>query len=99
MVLLMAAPSGFFSSGQFALMTVYLPELFPTRLRGTAMSLVFDSSRSVSALGPLLAGRLVSFFWWHWNRCCSYIPHLYHRLDNHAVCRTRDQREIIASVI
>jgi len=26
------------------------------------MSLVFDSSRSVSALGPLLAGRLISSF-------------------------------------
>ena len=43
-------------------MTIYLPELFPTRVRGTAMSLVFDSSRSVSALSPLLTGRLVSAF-------------------------------------
>jgi MFS family permease len=60
--LAMSAASGFFSSGQFAWMTIYLPELFPTRVRGTAMSLVFDSSRSVSALGPLLAGRLVSSF-------------------------------------
>jgi len=61
-LLVMAAANGFFSSGQFAWMTIYLPELFPTRVRGTAMSLVFDSSRSVSALGPLLAGRLVSSF-------------------------------------
>jgi len=60
--LVMAAANGFFSSGQFAWMTIYLPELFPTRVRGTAMSLVFDSSRSISALGPLLAGRLVSSF-------------------------------------
>jgi MFS family permease len=61
-LLFMSAAGGFFSSGQFAWMTIYLPELFPTRVRGTAMSLVFDSSRSVSALGPLLAGRLISFF-------------------------------------
>jgi MFS family permease len=61
-LLFMIAAGGFFSSGQFAWMTIYLPELFPTRVRGTAMSLVFDSSRSVSALGPLLAGRLISFF-------------------------------------
>jgi hypothetical protein len=60
--LAMSAASGFFSSGQFAWMTIYLSELFPTRVRGTAMSPVFDSSRSVSALGPLLAGRLVSSF-------------------------------------
>jgi MFS family permease len=58
----MSVANGFFSSGQFAWMTIYLPELFPTRVRGRAMSLVFDSSRSVSALGPLLAGRWVSSF-------------------------------------
>jgi MFS family permease len=28
-----AAASGFFSTGQFAWMTIYLPELFPTRVR------------------------------------------------------------------
>jgi MFS family permease len=59
-LLVMSAASGFFSSGQFTWMTIYLPELFPTRARATAMSMVFDGSRSVSALGPLLAGRLVS---------------------------------------
>jgi MFS family permease len=61
-LLMMAAANGFFSSGQFAWMTIYLPELFPTRVRGTAMSLVFDSSRSIAGLGPLLAGWLISFF-------------------------------------
>jgi len=58
----MAGANGFFSSGQFAWMTIYLPELFPTRVRGTAMSLVFDSSRSVAGLGPLLAGWLIAIF-------------------------------------
>ena len=61
-VLVMAGANGFFSSGQFAWMTIYLPELFPTRVRGTAMSLVFDSSRSIAGLGPLLAGWLISLF-------------------------------------
>ena len=60
--LTMAAANGFFSTGQFAWMTIYLPELFPTRVRGTAMSLVFDSSRSIAGLGPLLAGWLISSF-------------------------------------
>ena len=35
-----------------------LPEVFPTAVRGSAISLVFDSSRYVAALGPLLAGWL-----------------------------------------
>ena len=60
--LTVAAANGFFCTGQFAWMTVYLPELFPTRVRGTAMSLVFDSSRSIAGLGPLLAGWLISLF-------------------------------------
>ena len=60
-LLIMAAANGFFGSGQFAWMTIYLPEMFPTRVRGTAMSLVFDTSRGVSVLCPLLAGWLISF--------------------------------------
>jgi len=31
----LAAANGFFSSGQFAWMTIYLPELFPTQVLGT----------------------------------------------------------------
>ena len=57
-----AAANGFFIGGQFSWMTIYLPELFPTRVRGSAISLVFDGSRSVAALGPLLAGWLASSF-------------------------------------
>ena len=61
-LLVMAVANGFFSNGQFAWMTIYLPELFPTRVRGSATSLVFDSSRSIAAVGPLLAGWLISSF-------------------------------------
>ena len=58
----MTAASGFFSGGQFAWVTVYLPELFPTRVRGSAICLVSNTSRIVAALGPLFAGWLVSSF-------------------------------------
>ena len=57
-----AAANGFFIGGQFSWMTIYLPELFPTRVRGSAISIVFDGSRTVAALGPLLAGWLASSF-------------------------------------
>jgi MFS family permease len=60
LLLTLVAASGFFLSGQFAWMTIYLPELFPTRVRGTAMSLVFDSSRFIAGMGPLLAGWLIA---------------------------------------
>src|SRR6266849_7349280 len=55
-LLVMAAANGFFSGGQFAWVTIYLPELFPTRVRGSAISLVCNSSRIVAGLGPILAG-------------------------------------------
>ena len=55
----MAAVNGFVSGGQFAWVTVYLPELC---IRGSAISLVCNSSRIVAGLGPLLTGWLVSFF-------------------------------------
>jgi MFS family permease len=58
-LLVTATLSGFFVNGQFAWMTIYLPELFPTRVRGSAISLVFDSSRAIAALGSLITGWLV----------------------------------------
>jgi MFS family permease len=57
--LVVAAVNGFFTAGQFAWMPVYLPELFPTAVRGSAISLVFDVTRYVAAAGPLVAGWLI----------------------------------------
>ena len=57
--LAVAAVNGFFTVGQFAWMPVYLPELFPTAVRGSAISLVFDVTRYLAAAGPLLAGWLI----------------------------------------
>jgi|SRR5215469_237853 len=61
-LLVMAAANGFFVAAQFAWMTIYLPELFPTPVRGSAISLVYDASRFLAALGPLLTGWLISSF-------------------------------------
>jgi MFS family permease len=58
----LSSRGGFFVSGQFAWMTIYLPELFPTHVRGTAMSSVFDTSRAIAVVAPLLAGWLVTRF-------------------------------------
>ena len=59
-MLFVAGIKGFFTLGQFSWMSVYLPELFPTAVRGTAISLVFNASRFVAALGPLFAGYLIA---------------------------------------
>ena len=64
------------SSGQFASMTIYLPELFPTRVRGTAISLVFDTSRGVSVIVSAV-GRLVDFFLGHIGAAGATISLIY----------------------
>ncbi len=59
-LLWVAAINGFFTAGQFSWMAIYLPELFPTAVRGSAISLVFNLSRYIAAFGPLLAGVLIA---------------------------------------
>ncbi len=41
---------------------LYLPELFPTRVRATAQGLAFNSGRVLAALGALYTGRLMQQF-------------------------------------
>ena len=61
-LLIAAAANGFFTTGQFSWLTIYLPELFPTSVRGSAISLVFESSRILASAGPLFGGWLISSF-------------------------------------
>ena len=58
-IVLSAMASGAFSLGQFVWMAIYPPELFPTAVRGTAVSMIFNFSRFLSSLGPLVAGALI----------------------------------------
>jgi MFS family permease len=50
---------GFFVFGVFSGHAVYLPELFPTHVRATAVSFCNGSGRVITSFGPLLAGLLV----------------------------------------
>ncbi len=58
--LAVAAVAGFFILGQFAWMPIYMPELFPTSGRATAISTVFNSARIAGALVTLGTGMLIS---------------------------------------
>jgi len=51
---------GFFVFGVFSGHAVYLPELFPTHVRATAVSFCNGSGRVITSFGPLLAGLLVA---------------------------------------
>src|SRR5262249_13704206 len=50
---------GFFSLGIWAWAPVWLPELYPTRMRATAVAFVFNAPRFISCVGPLIAGTLI----------------------------------------
>ena len=54
----MSAVMGFFQLGLFAGFAIYLPELFPTRLRSTGTSFCYNVGRFIAASGPLTLGRL-----------------------------------------
>jgi MFS family permease len=59
-VLFLTAVNGLFTLGQYSWMPVWLPEFFPTPIRATGVSFVFNAARFVAFLGPLFAGYLIT---------------------------------------
>jgi MFS family permease len=57
-ILWMAPLMGFFQLAVFAGFSIYLPELFPTRLRATGVSFCYNVGRYLAAFGPLTLGAL-----------------------------------------
>ena len=53
---------GFFGSGQLTWLSAWLPELYPTRMRATAVGFIFNGPRLIAAAGTLLAGNLIVRF-------------------------------------
>ena len=58
--LYMYFPIGVTVFGVFGSFTYYLPELFPTRLRGTGAGFCYNAGRVIAAAGPFLVGRIAS---------------------------------------
>lgn len=54
----MSAVMGFFQLALFGGFAIYLPELFPTRLRSTGTSFCYNVGRFLAASGPFTMGRL-----------------------------------------
>ena len=51
---------GFFNNGIFSGSPIYLPELYPTRIRATGAGFCFNAGRVLASTGPFLTGFLVS---------------------------------------
>ena len=58
-VLLLLPLLGFFNNGIFSGFPIYLPELFPTRIRATGAGFCFNAGRVLASMGPFLTGFLV----------------------------------------
>ena len=58
-VLLLLPLLGFFNNGIFSGFPIYLPELYPTRIRATATGFCFNIGRILAATGPFVTGYLV----------------------------------------
>ncbi|MBV9214711.1 MAG: MFS transporter, partial [Acidobacteria bacterium] len=58
--LYMYFPIGLTTYGIFGAFTFYLPELFPTRLRGTGSGFTYNIGRLVAAFGPFLVGSIAA---------------------------------------
>jgi MFS family permease len=59
LLLLAFAIYGFFIQGCFSWTPIWLPELFPTRMRATAAGFIFNAPRLISAIAPLAAGTII----------------------------------------
>lgn len=59
-VLLLLPVLGFFNNGIFSGFPIYLPELYPTRLRATGAGFCFNAGRVFASAGPFLTGWLTA---------------------------------------
>jgi MFS family permease len=59
-VLLLLPLLGFFNNGIFSGFPIYLPELYPTRIRATGAGFCFNIGRILAATGPLVTAYLVT---------------------------------------
>ncbi|HSF68400.1 MAG TPA: MFS transporter [Nitrospiraceae bacterium] len=59
-VLMLLPLLGFFNNGIFSGFPIYLPELYPTRLRTTGAGFCFNAGRVLASASPFLTGWLVT---------------------------------------
>ncbi|MGA8552741.1 MAG: MFS transporter [Stellaceae bacterium] len=64
---------GFFVFGVFSGYAIYLPELFPTQVRSTAVGFCTGSARIITSFGPLVAGIMVGAFGGSFNKVTAFM--------------------------
>jgi len=77
MLLFMVFIVGGVTAAFYGWLPLYLPELFPTRVRATGQGLSFNSGRIVAAVGAVYAGELVKHYGGDYARMGSVITLIY----------------------
>ncbi len=75
--LTVSAVAGCITAAFYGWLPLYLPELFPTRVRATGQGLSFNFGRIFAAAGAMSTGQLMSFFGGSYPRACSTITMIY----------------------
>jgi MFS transporter, SHS family, sialic acid transporter len=61
----------------YGFLPLYLPELFPTRLRATAQGFAYNMGRILAAGGALASGQILNYYQEDYARMCSVISLVY----------------------
>jgi MFS family permease len=69
--------AGLFTAAFYGWLPLYLPELFPTRVRATGQGLSYNSGRIFAAAGALQMGQLMRFFEGDYPRAGATITLIY----------------------
>ncbi|MEI6195056.1 MAG: MFS transporter [Verrucomicrobiota bacterium] len=75
-VLILLPLLGFFNNGIFGGFPIYLPELYPTRIRATGAGFCFNIGRALASVGPFVTGYLVMAFG-NFGRAASAVALIY----------------------
>jgi MFS family permease len=68
---------GGITAGFYGLLPLYLPELFPTRVRAMGSGVTFNAGRLIAAAGAIYGGALVKSFGGDIARMCSIVSLIY----------------------
>jgi len=61
-VVLLQLPNGILTGGLYGWYAIHPSELFPTSIRASAISIIFNSARFLAMLGPIIASSLIALF-------------------------------------
>jgi SHS family sialic acid transporter-like MFS transporter len=68
---------GFVTAAFYGWIPLYMPELFPTRLRATAQGFCYNFGRIIAAMGALQTGALLNSLGGSYPKACSLVSFIY----------------------